>query len=246
MDINKLLGNFYKEFESTQLKEMEQFGKVKYGGLNVVHPNVKYTLRLLERSTQYADRYGWWMEFGVANGGTCTYIAKRLKELHPVLKNKQVYGFDSFEGLPEDWDLGSLTPSVKNITKKGAFSTSGVIPEVLIKTPNITPVKGWFNESLPKWLKENADENSRVSFLHLDADLYSSTKTVLDCLVPYFKEKCVIHFDEFAHYVNAGEGEYKAFREFLEENKDIILNVRALGRDWRDQAVSFLLTFKNK
>lgn len=244
IDIDKLLGQYYSEFERFQLKEMEQCGQ-KGMGKGTQYDREQY-LKLLDKSTQYADKYGWWMEFGTHNGGTCTYIAERLKNLHPDLKHKQVYGFDSFEGLPEDWDLGTLTKNSQNITKKGSFNLNGEIPLRLINTPNITPVKGWFDESLPKWLKENEDENSRVSFLHLDADLYSSTKTVLDCLKPYFKEKCVIHFDEFSGYVNAGEGEYKAFKEFLEENKNNILNIRALGKDWRHQSVSFLLTFKNK
>ena len=244
IDINKLLGGFYSEFEQFQLKKIKKYDN--NGTRNVKTWTHARNNDLLKHSTAHADGDGWWLEFGVHTGKTISYITTRYTELHPVVKNKQIYGFDSFEGLPEDWDLGSKSKGVKTIVKKGAFNLHGEIPQRLRKNPNITPIKGWFKDSLPKFLKENKDGNSKVSFLHMDADLYSSTKTVLTLLTPYFRGNCVIVFDEFSHYVNAGEGEYKAFKEFLEENKDNILNVRAIGKDWRDQSVSFLITFKNK
>ncbi len=38
---------------------------------------------------------GLWLEFGVHAGGTINRIAKYT--------TKTIYGFDSFEGLPQDW-----------------------------------------------------------------------------------------------------------------------------------------------
>jgi len=49
--------------------------------------------------------------------------------------------------------------------------------------------------------------------VNFDADLYSSTKTVLDFLKPYVSFGTYLYFDEF----QAREHESKAFDEFLSE-----------------------------
>ena len=51
--------------------------------------------------------------------------------------------------------------------------------------------------------------------MHMDADLYSSTKTVFDILGDRVVPGTVIVFDEFFNYPGWREGEYKAFQEFV-------------------------------
>jgi hypothetical protein len=139
-----------------------------------------------------------WLEFGVAEGKTINYISKFTKNT--------VYGFDSFIGLPEKWRDGF---------DKGAFTRNGELPKV---NSNVTLIKGWFNETLPTFINE---QNKKVSFLHLDADLYSSTKCILDCLKDYLDENCVVVFDELVNYpgFDGENGELKAFYEFINANK---------------------------
>lgn len=139
-----------------------------------------------------------WLEFGVAEGKTINYISKFTKNT--------VYGFDSFIGLPEKWRDGF---------DKGAFTRNGELPKV---NSNVTLIKGWFNETLPAFIKE---QNKKVSFLHLDADLYSSTKCILDCLKDYLDENCVVVFDELVNYpgFDGENGELRAFYEFINTNK---------------------------
>jgi len=139
-----------------------------------------------------------WLEFGVAEGKTINYISK--------FTDNTVYGFDSFIGLPEKWRDGF---------DKGAFTRNGELPKV---NSNVTLIKGWFNETLPTFIKE---QNKKVSFLHLDADLYSSTKCILDCLKDYLDENCVVVFDELVNYpgFDGENGELKAFYEFINANK---------------------------
>jgi hypothetical protein len=139
-----------------------------------------------------------WLEFGVFSGNTINYISR--------FTNDKVYGFDSFEGLPEKWRDGF---------EKGTFNTNGIMPQV---TENVELIKGWFNETLPDFMKTH---NKKVSFLHLDADLYSSTKYVLDYLRDYIAPGCVILFDELVNYpgFDGETGELKAFYEFITENK---------------------------
>ena len=139
-----------------------------------------------------------WLEFGVATGKTINYISK--------FTNDKVYGFDSFEGLPEKWRDGF---------DKGAFNMKGNFPNV---NRNVTLIKGWFNETLPSFIKT---QNKKISFIHIDADLYSSTKCIFDNLKDYIDTDCIIVFDELVNYpgFDGENGELKAFYEFISENK---------------------------
>ena len=48
--------------------------------------------------------------------------------------------------------------------------------------------KGWFEQTLPAFLegqRGRARAELRIAFVHMDCDIYSSTKCVLDCLAPH-------------------------------------------------------------
>lgn len=150
------------------------------------------------------------LEFGVFSGAS-------VKKIAAALPNHDVYGFDSFEGLPENW------VRTDGIFKKGAFDLKSRLPSV---PHNVKLVKGWFNDTLPRFLDEHAGE--KVSFLHIDCDLYSSTKCVFDLLTERgaLHDKVLIVFDELVNYSTYKEHELKAFWEFLDGSK---WNVEWLG-----------------
>jgi hypothetical protein len=150
---------------------------------------------LLYYAISQAKMDGMVLEFGVAGGKTITRIAGAVKQT--------VFGFDSFEGLPEDWT---------HFQRQGRFSTSGEFPPNL--PDNVALVKGWFNESLPVFVDNHPDD---IKFLHIDCDLYSSAKTVLCSLANQIKPGTVILFDEYFNYPGWQEHEFKAFNEFIEE-----------------------------
>jgi hypothetical protein len=140
-----------------------------------------------------------WLEFGVATGKTINYISQHTQGT--------VYGFDSFEGLPEKWRDGF---------EKGAFSQRGNLPVV---NHNVELIRGWFDQTLPNFIDQNiVSRNQKVSFIHLDADLYSSTKYVLNALKNHLDKDCVIIFDELVNFPGFQDGELKAFHEFITEN----------------------------
>ena len=62
--------------------------------------------------------------------------------------------------------------------------------------------------------------NKKVSFIHMDADLYSSTIYILDTIKPYIDNDCVIIFDELVNYpgFDGDKGELKAWYEFITRN----------------------------
>ena len=131
-------------------------------------------------------------EFGVYSGSTINHIAS--------LTNQMVYGFDSFEGLPERWRDGY---------RKGIFNVN-TLPKV---QPNVVLIKGWFDKTIPEFIKDHGES---IGFLHVDCDLYSSTRTIFELLGHRIHPGCVIVFDEYFNYPGWEEGEYKAFHEFLE------------------------------
>jgi hypothetical protein len=163
-------------------------------------PNIKtYPLKYIFETMKLKHKPDTlWLEFGVFKGKTVNYISN--------FTNDKVYGFDSFEGLPEDWRYGIY---------KGRFSTNGHLPEV---NNNVELIKGWFSETLPDFIKTH---NKKVSFIHMDADLYSSTKCIFDNLKDYIDRDCIIVFDELINYpgFDGQTGELKAFYEFVTENK---------------------------
>lgn len=153
---------------------------------------------LIKYALNHTSVPGCYMEFGVFTGGTMRYMAKNLPGEH-------FYGFDSFEGLPEDWFGTSLV--------KSSFSLGGGLPKV---PPNVTLYKGWFSETLPNWREDCADS---IAFMHIDCDLYSSTVDILENLASRLQVGTIILFDEYFNYPNWQHHEYKAWKEFIERNQ---------------------------
>ena len=136
-----------------------------------------------------------YLEFGVFKGEATRYWSRLLRN-----PNCKLHGFDSFEGLPEDWreDCG-----------KGHFSTNGSIPQ--IDDNRVKFFKGWFEETLPIY---QIPDHEAV-FINLDADLYSSTIYVLKALRELIEPGTYIYLDEFSDLNH----EYRAFDEFLRETR---------------------------
>tara|TARA_B100000795_G_C22626453_1_gene370918 strand:- start:58 stop:750 length:693 start_codon:yes stop_codon:yes gene_type:complete len=193
-------------------------------------------LSMIDQSIIHADEGGYWLEFGVHSGETITHTAGRKLGVPNLI----IHGFDSFEGLPEDW----LQPETGHTNLKGHFDLDGKIPQNLLCVQNINIIKGWFDKSLPKFIKEN--DINKISFLNIDSDLYSSANIVLTLLTPYFKGHCVVYFDEFCNYPGGENGEYKAFSEFLHNNKDNIEKCIPIGIGMPHgfSVASFVIKFK--
>jgi hypothetical protein len=170
----------------------------------------------LTACTETVKTDGMWLEFGVYRGRTITIIAKNTTNF--------VYGFDSFEGLPEFWDhenplgvyslrgeipLGPICGS--NNDNPGMYDSSPT--RTMEPWPaNVRLVKGLFEDSLPPFLETN---KGPVSFLNIDSDLYSSANTVLTLLEDRIQNNTIINFDEICDYPTFREHEIKAFAEFL-------------------------------
>lgn len=143
-------------------------------------------------------KYGDIFEFGVFTGNSLKFISKHMTD-------RKIYAFDSFEGLPEAWPGARSTSH-----KKGHFNVNGKLPK--IDNPNISYIKGFFESTLPAFVESY---NDIVSFIHIDCDIYSSTKTILNYMKPYIKKNTVILFDELIGYPDFEKNEIKAWIEFI-------------------------------
>ena len=136
-----------------------------------------------------------YLEFGVFQGDSMRYWSRALK--HP---ESMLHGFDSFEGLPEDWDESGHN-------QKGAYSAQGQIP--VIDDPRVKFFKGWFDQVLPTYTVPDHE----VLVVFMDADLYSSTICGLRHLRLWIKPGTYIYFDNMSH----PDHEPRAFDEFMKE-----------------------------
>lgn len=149
---------------------------------------------LIAHGLSIMPKQGLILEFGVNEGGSINFIASRIGM-------RTVHGFDSFEGLPEAWSGNNMAA--------GYFSRGGRLPRV---RDNVRLHKGWFDLSLPDF---TAVEPGPIAFLHVDCDLYSSTKTIFDLLGDRLVPGAVIVFDEYFNYPNWRAHEHKAFMEHV-------------------------------
>ena len=160
-----------------------------------VYENIPLHLRftsteLRKMALDAAPREGLLLEFGVWQGGSINQFAGWT--------TRPIYGFDSFEGLPEPW----------SIARRGHFAIEG-LPAV---RDNVTLVKGWFNETLPKFLAEHPEP---VAFVHMDCDLYSSTATVLELLKDRLLPGATIVLDDFLMEPGWQREEHKAWLDLV-------------------------------
>ncbi|MFF0145247.1 class I SAM-dependent methyltransferase [Amycolatopsis sulphurea] len=147
----------------------------------------------LQYALSLAPRGGMALEFGVASGNTLRTIATARGGI-------EVYGFDSFDGLPEAWLNGMPA---------GAFARDD-LPEV----PGAELVVGLFSDTLGEFLDRHPGP---VDFLHVDSDLYSSAKTVLDLVGPRLQVGSIVHFDEFFNFPGWQRHEYRAWLEHVDK-----------------------------
>lgn len=124
---------------------------------------------------------GSYLEFGVYTGWSMRQMVQRF-----INPDARFVGFDSFEGLPEQWKANNMAA--------GHFSTGQIVPD--IPDRRITYVRGWFQNTVSDFLQDNPPLRSPV-LVHFDADLYSSTLFLMTTLW-HFVPEYHFFFDEFA------------------------------------------------
>ena len=140
------------------------------------------------------DTPGLRLEFGVWQGKSIQRCAARFPDQH-------WYGFDSFEGFPDDGRVDWQKP----------FK----VIELPDTPENVTLVKGYFSDTLEPFLKDTPGD---LAFVNVDCDIYSSTVDIFTALEAdgRLKPGLVIYFDELINYVDYMWNESLALFEMCE------------------------------
>jgi Macrocin-O-methyltransferase (TylF) len=139
------------------------------------------------------------LEFGVYKGGMINYQAKKFPDLNFT-------GFDSFEGLQEQWS---------GMAPEKTFDLGGKLPKV---RPNVALIKGWFAETAPRWKEKNPGSDVPL-LVHIDCDTYAATVDVLEFCSGYIEHGLVIHFDDYFGFPNWREAGFKALQQISEQRR---------------------------
>jgi len=136
------------------------------------------------------------VEFGVGAGVSTRMIAAHM----PIV------GFDSFQGLPEDWRPEYRAGSMASLQPWG--------------TTNAHIVAGWFADTLPEF---DFAAITPIGLVHVDCDLYSSTVTALQHVGPHLQPGCIVVFDELLNYDDGPGASYrdhelKAWNEYVNQS----------------------------
>ena len=182
-----------------------------------IRPHIRAALAHLGRDGR--SDIGDYLEFGVFTGTSMICMHETLKEMG--LKQVRLFGFDSFEGLPDDaaatdkgiWQPGAYKAELETV--RARFARVGIPPG------RVTLVKGWFSDTLSPATAARL-EIRKAGVIMVDADMYSSSKEALDFCAPLIEDEAVVIFDDW--YAGDGQlvadnmGQTRAFNEFLAEN----------------------------
>ena len=134
-----------------------------------------------------------YLEFGVHEGHSILHWAKAN-----TADESRFFGFDTFSGLPEDWNKDY---------PRGKFDTGGRVPES--SDQRVHFIRGLFQESLPRFLETFESRSPLV--VNIDCDLYASTLFCLTRLDPFIAPGTILIFDEFRDVLH----EFRAFHDYL-------------------------------
>ena len=186
----------YEMFEKEQIKNCYETFKTHFQK-SILLDYKNYHKFIIERAKENDPlNKKFYLEFGVWKGTTINIFSKYVNT---------IYGFDSFEGLREDWAGTSCQKGTNNLNKK--------LP---VFNKNVIPVIGWVQDTLGPFLDKHKTD---INFVHLDMDTYESTKFVLTKIKPYLTKNCYIAFDELYNYPGWEMGEYRALKETFNDNE---------------------------
>jgi predicted O-methyltransferase YrrM len=217
--------NYMIDFAPKRVQNLAADWKLKYQVHNRPRllPEEKLSDKYREVLLLLADRQGTsglgdYLEFGVYNGTSMICMHRVLGELG--FDSIRMFGFDSFEGLPEtaaEDDEGTWHP--------GQFRcdyefTRKVLDLGDVDWNRIFLIKGWFSDTLNEDLIRKYNIN-RASVIMIDCDMYLSAKEALRFCASLIQKEAVILFDDWYsgdRLADRNLGEKRAFDEFLSEN----------------------------
>lgn len=143
----------------------------------VDYPRLIQLLDFLEETSLLAGNVA---EVGVYKGGTAYLLSQNTA--------KQVYLFDTFQGMPK-------VKEGVDLHHEGDFADTSYeqVAELLKEFSNVTITKGLFPKD-----SGNIVASKQFSLVHLDCDIYDSVKEALEFFYPRMLSGGIIVFDDYA------------------------------------------------
>lgn len=198
---------------------------------------IEHAFELTQSDRDAKEFSGDYYEFGLFRGGTFLATSRVLEKLG--LKDVRMYGFDSFEGLPEATSIDAGDP--RFFEGQFACSRKEVEKNLVEHGMNMTRadlIEGFYEDSLTEELRTQHPFKSAAVVL-LDCDYYTSTKVAMEWLEPYLRPGTVLLFDDWFSYGDQTElGQQKALEEWLEAHTT--MRIEHL-RDFENNGRGFIL-----
>ena len=160
---------------------------------------------------------GDYVEFGCM-GGTTFSLAYQQSRFHG--HKPHLWAFDSFKGLPAPKGEMDEHP----VWKEGHMATSvdqfhAICGSTGIPGEDYTVVPGFYEETLPRFSTGDAPTN--ICLAYIDCDLYSSTLSVFEFLMPRLKHGMIIALDDYYCWsATQIAGERRAMLDYFEEHDE--------------------------
>jgi Macrocin-O-methyltransferase (TylF) len=137
------------------------------------------------------------LEFGTSAGYSFVKLLYATRYLG-LEDRVTVCGFDSFEGMPRTSDRRDEDLVEGDSWGEGQFrgSYEELQAHCAKRYQNFRLHKGWFENSVNESTLSPLRADLPI-LVWIDVDYYSSARTVLEKLVPYLPNGCVIYFDEY-------------------------------------------------
>ena len=205
--------NTKESLRQVYLKAPLPFSKWLYAlGRSSVFPDYRRPyFEMAFRRVAASQLPGDYLEFGVYRGTSMVLAAHSAAKYG--LKTMRFFAFDSFQGLPDDegkvFQRGTCACSEPDFTRMVAKAGG--------PTDKLVKVKGFYNESLTNDVKVR-NRLERAAVVHIDCDLYTSTRDVLAFIQDLVQVGTIVIFDDWSVWrdePNPEEfGEPKAFNEW--------------------------------
>jgi O-methyltransferase len=208
--------------------------RVAGGRFFIPPPDVSHTIVWKAAQVLSSDLVeGDYIEFGVYEGGSLInafntirdvylqrasngiFAPEYKKHVRELWEGMRFFGFDSFQGLPE------LSPAegpshefVQGIFSSGLAKLQRNLKASSVGLDKVVIVPGWFEQTCTAETKEKYQMRA-ASIVHIDCDLYESTKVALKFIEPLMVDGTVLIFDDwYCFRGNPDRGEQRAFTEW--------------------------------
>ncbi|MFX0071599.1 MAG: TylF/MycF/NovP-related O-methyltransferase [Candidatus Hermodarchaeota archaeon] len=164
------------------------------------------TIALAVNTIQKEQIKGSFAELGVYKGETSQII-------HLLAPERKLYLFDTFEGFPSEY------LEIKDDSNRYKDTSIDLIKKTIGNMKNIIIKKGIFPETA------YGLENEIFSFVHLDMDLYISTKEGLEFFYPRISKGGYLVIHDYNNPNESNMGVLKAVNEYFSDKPEKIIEI---------------------